>query len=534
MQFFAFETFYYEKIFSLKNEPLYFQIIIFSAFFFMLFNVSAQRNKSVLDSAFNTSLMVSSEMMKILQETRTANYVVNNTLSIENYNILIQKTLTYLENRGFPFASIYLDNFFERNDTAFANLVIDKNLRCVFDTITVRGNLKISKSYLKAYFNFKNKKLYNESIVKQIPQLAQEIPFAEEKQPSIIEFTENQAALYLFLDKKRVNQFDGYFGITPANDRSGNIAISGEINLHLMNLFTMGENIDFQWKAAERFSQFLELKANFPYLVATPFGIDGLFMLDKKDTTYLNINYIIGLSYSFKGYNYARVYFDFSTSNILDKSLYNYSDYFAYSDYRKTMYGFAFRFRDLDFIYNPRKGYELNLNIAVGTRKIIEHYQAAPNYYDGVDLLTVRYRMQGKIRGYIPVHKRWVLALCAEGGALFGKLHLVNELFRIGGMNSLQGFDDLSIRASSYGIGLIEFRFLIAKIAYINTFFNGAWYEQKITNQYTHDFPFGFGAGIAFTTKAGLFYLSYALGKQLENPLSFKTGKIHFGLAIQF
>jgi hypothetical protein len=49
-----------------------------------------------------------------------------------------------------------------------------------------------------------------------------------------------------------------------------------------------------------------------------------------------------------------------------------------------------------------------------------------------------------------------------------------------------------------------------------------------------HDFPFGFGAGIAFTTKAGLFYLSYALGKQLDNPISFKTGKIHFGLAVQF
>jgi hemolysin activation/secretion protein len=110
----------------------------------------------------------------------------------------------------------------------------------------------------------------------------------------------------------------------------------------------------------------------------------------------------------------------------------------------------------------------------------------------------------------------------------------MNELFRIGGMNSLQGFDDLSIRASSYGIALWELRFLMAKIAYINAFFNGAWYEQKIKNNNMHDFPFGFGLGITFTTKAGLFYLSYALGRQLDNPISFKTGKIHFGLAVQF
>jgi outer membrane protein assembly factor BamA len=198
------------------------------------------------------------------------------------------------------------------------------------------------------------------------------------------------------------------------------------------------------------------------------------------------------------------------------------------------MYGFAFRFRQLDFIYNPRKGYDLNLNIAVGTRNILVNRNAEESYYKGVELFSVRYRAHGKIMGYVPLHRRWVLALGAEGGSLFGKENLMNELFRLGGMNSLQGFDDRSIRASSYGIALVELRFLMAQIAYINAFFNGAWYEQKITENYLHDFPFGFGLGITFTTKAGLFYLSYALGKQLNNPISFKTGKIHFGLAVQF
>ncbi|MCL2246280.1 MAG: BamA/TamA family outer membrane protein [Lentimicrobiaceae bacterium] len=509
--------------------------LIFTALFFIFPNIFAQKAKHLSkDTTYATFITIPPEVLTTLQESKTAHYIYlkNNTLSLENYPTLTQKTLTYLENRGFPFASIYLDSIAERSDTVFAQLAINKNQRCVFDSIVVRGNLKIAKSYLKAYFNFKKKKPYNESIVKQIPQLIQELPFVEEKQPSAVEFTEENASLYLFLDKKRVNQFDGYIGLVPVSDRSGKIAVSGEMNLHLMNLFTIGESLDLQWRATERFSQFLELKANFPYLVGTPLGVDGLFMLDKKDTTYLNMNYVIGLFYSFKGYNFARVYFDYATSNILDKNLYDASHALTYSDYKKTMYGFAFRFRDLDFIYNPRKGYDLNLNVAVGSRKIIENAQSPQN--DDVDLVTVRYRLHGKIRGYIPLHKRWVLGLGAEGGALFGKQHLTNELFRIGGMNSLQGFDDLSIRASNYGTGLVELRFLIAKIAYINAFFNGAWYEQKLSGNYLNDFPFGFGAGIAFTTKAGLFYLSYALGKQLDNPISFKTGKIHFGLAVQF
>jgi len=515
------------------------------AIFLAVCNLFAQENKPKRvkthnhtslpkDTRYNTCITVSPEMLKLLQDTRTSQYVVDSMITIQNYQIVTQKTLNYLENRGFPFASIYLDNIVEKNDTVFANLVIDKNLLITFDSIIQRGNVKISKSYLKGYLNFKPKKLYNEAIVKQIPRLLQELPFASETQSSNIEFTENKASLYLFLDKKRVNQFDGYIGLVPVNERSGKISISGELNLHLMNLFTIGENIDLQWRSNERFSQFLELKVNFPYLFGTPLGVDGLFMLDKKDTTYLNMNYIIGLNYSFRGYNFVRAYFDYSTSNILDKTLNNSSDFLSYSDYRKSMYGFSFRFRDLDFIYNPHKGYDINLNLAVGTRKIMENHNIDIHHYENVDLFSVCYRIYGKVKGYIPLHKRWVMALGAESGGIFGKQNRVNELFRLGGMNSLQGFDDLSIRASSYAIGLWELRFMMAKIAYLSAFFNGAWYEQNITNNYLYDFPFGFGIGITFTTKAGLFYLSYALGKQLDNPISFKTGKIHFGLAIQF
>jgi len=522
-----------------KTHLFFAQIFVLFAIILAFNDVQAQgtRARRALpqskDTVFQTHIIVSPDMMKFLQEARISRLVVNNTLPIENYSTVTHRTLNYLENNGFPFASIQLDSILTKNDTVFANLVVDKNIRCTFDSIVVRGNLKIAGSYLKACLSFRSKKPYNELVVRQIPQLIQEMPFATEIQPSAIEFNEDKASLYLFLDKKRVNQFDGYIGLVPVSDLSGKIAISGELNLRLMNVLTIGETIDLQWRATERFSQFLELKANFPYLFGTPFGTDGLFMLDKKDTTYLNMNYIIGLNYSFKGFNFARVFFDFSTSNILDKTLYEDANSLSYSDYRKSMYGFAFRFRNLDFIYNPRKGYDLNLNIAVGTRKIVES-SSVHHYYDDIEPFTVRYRAQGKIRGYIPLHKRWVMVLGAEGGGMFGKQSLMNELFRIGGMHSLQGFDDLSIRASSYGIGLLELRFLMARIAYINAFFNGAWYEQKTTGNYMHDIPFGFGTGITFTTKAGLFYLSYALGKQLDNPISFKTGKIHFGLAIQF
>jgi hypothetical protein len=39
---------------------------------------------------------------------------------------------------------------------------------------------------------------------------------------------------------------------------------------------------------------------------------------------------------------------------------------------------------------------------------------------------------------------------------------------------------------------------------------------------------------LAFDTKAGVFSLSYALGKQFDNPISFKTGVVSFGYIALF
>ena len=40
--------------------------------------------------------------------------------------------------------------------------------------------------------------------------------------------------------------------------------------------------------------------------------------------------------------------------------------------------------------------------------------------------------------------------------------------------------------------------------------------------------------GFDFETKAGIFSLSYALGKQFDNPFEINTAKIHFGYISRF
>ena len=65
-------------------------------------------------------------------------------------------------------------------------------------------------------------------------------------------------------------------------------------------------------------------------------------------------------------------------------------------------------------------------------------------------------------------------------------------------------------------------------------FVNGAFYELDARNNYIKDTPIGFGAGIAFETKLGIFNLNYALGQQFDNPIFFRNAKLHFGIVNYF
>jgi hemolysin activation/secretion protein len=109
-----------------------------------------------------------------------------------------------------------------------------------------------------------------------------------------------------------------------------------------------------------------------------------------------------------------------------------------------------------------------------------------------------------------------------------------NELFRIGGLKSLRGFDEESIYASSYSMGKVEWRYLVGENSFLFLFMNGAYYDNRSNKQYIHDTPYGFGTGINFDTKIGIMSLSYALGKQFDNPIYFRSAKVHFGIVNYF
>ena len=132
--------------------------------------------------------------------------------TIFSYN---EQIVNKLWNTGYPFAATKISDLTPNDSGYTASISIEKNNYIVLDSIILAGNLKLGKSFLYGYLGLKRRKPYNESAMKQVPSRLQELVFADMLQPPGVSFSEKEAALYIFANKQKINQFDGYMGIVP-------------------------------------------------------------------------------------------------------------------------------------------------------------------------------------------------------------------------------------------------------------------------------------------------------------------------------
>jgi len=447
---------------------------------------------------------------------------------------LQEKIITYYENNGYPFASVMLDSIVISEGTIKAQLKLSKNSEEKIDSIIIRGTAKISPIYLYNYLGIKPGNLYNESKLKKVNARIAEIPFIRSSKPANILFTNKFNKLILNLEKKQASQFNGIIGILPDNN-TGKIIFTGDVSLKLQNGLGRGELIDLNWRRLQTQTQDLKLRLVYPFVLRSPFGVDYNFKLYKKDTTFLDINQNIGLQYIFTGGNYFKIFYNNKTSTLLSTKGLEYSTTLPpNADIQNNMYGIGLKYEKLDYRLNPRKGFSFLGNASAGTKNIKINHKLNPVVYEKLKLNSTQYNADIEACVFIPVMYRTTIKAGVQAAFLYGETIFQNELFRIGGLKTLRGFDEESIYASAFSIFTLEYRYILEQNSYLYVFGDGAYYEKNSVGNIVHDTPIGFGAGISFETKAGIFSINYALGKQFDNPIQLRSGKIHFGIVNYF
>ncbi len=455
------------------------------------------------------------------------------------YNEVIkafERIIVYYENNGYPFAVVNLDSVIVNNDRISAALNIEKNKFFKIDSIKITGDAKINQGFIYRYLSLKPGMAYNEELIASCFQKLTQLPFVSQSMGPVSRLTEKTNKLILFLDKKNASQFDGIIGVLPDADTKKTI-LTGDVKLKVVNgVFRNGETFDLEWRRLK--SQTLDFNGRiiYPFIFGTPVGADYNIKIYRRDTTFIDVNNNLGLQYYFKGLNNIKVFYKQRSTNLISTSGYSLATTLPdYADIVTQSYGLGLLYEKLDYRFNPRNGFQVNVSGQTGNRIIKKNPNINELAYENLLLRSTQYQAEGNAALFIPVYRNNILKLGMQGATVFGNSTVYrNELFRIGGLKTLRGFDEESIFASTYVIPTVEYRFLFSQNSHLLLFAEGAWYENNSNHSYMKDTPMSFGAGINFETRAGILSLNYGVGNQLGNGFDFRSGKIHFGLTALF
>lgn len=415
---------------------------------------------------------------------------------------------------GYTFSRVKTKYLGLKNGIPQVELSMNLNRRRTIDGFVIKGYEKVPKQFVRNLEKQFRGKVYDPKNLEAISESLQNHTFVKlEKDPQTL-FTKDSTQVFLFLQKKKSNTFDGIVGF--GNSDSEKFTFNGTLNIAFRNMFNGFEAASLYWQRNPDKGQTFDLNVNIPYLFRSNIGLEMKMNIYRQDSTYANVKILPGLFYNLSSRQRMGVRGNFEMSSVID------STYTLARDFSRSGLGVWYEFQqaaDIElFLYNAKIRAE-------------------------ADFLTTTYDDDGSkasmVQYYLLAEKnfrlggRHYLNIKAESAMLNSDQELsVNELFRTGGWNSFRGFSESSLLSDFYAYGGAEYRYLVSRQAFFDVF---AQYGQ-LTNKTMQSHPklYSFGLGFSFFLPLGLMTFQLSNGSQVGEPFSFRETKIHWGIVSRF
>ncbi|WP_159022776.1 hypothetical protein [Formosa sp. L2A11] len=459
------------------------------------------------NSSLNTEILQSNNI------TTTGNTLIISFNKIEN---TLHKLNTKLAKDGLPFSTLKLENIKIENNSVKAELKTSsqKEIRHI-DKIIIKGYEKFPKKYIKYYAQLKKGNVFNMDNIIEKTNRINKLSFANLIRDPEVLFTKDSTTIYLYIEKQKSNNFDGYLGFVT-NEDTNKLEFSGYLDMLLRNNFNYGETISFLYKSDENEQKTFNINVDAPYIFKTPVGTNVELNIFKKDSSYSTVDQSLKLYYQINTSN--KVYIGVSSTqsnNLLENTTISTID-----DYKSTFYKTQYNFINTTE-YNtlfPTKSYA-DLELGFGSRT-----------YTNTKENQILFNAEIYHSFYLNKSNSIYTRITAS--ALESDSYLENELLRFGGINSIRGFEENSLTANLFGVLNLEYRYQLNPTIYINSITDFSYLNNQITLQ--KEKLFSIGVGIALLTKGGLLKLIYANGKTEKQPFSVNNAKIHLSITTSF
>tara|TARA_B100001564_G_scaffold359995_1_gene384595 strand:+ start:160972 stop:162672 length:1701 start_codon:yes stop_codon:yes gene_type:complete len=425
----------------------------------------------------------------------------------------MEKISKELSNKGYPFATVKIINIKPIEEFKLkTELLIDKGEIRRIDSVTILGYEEFSKGHLKHMLKLKLKDPFNLTNLQTKMQLLDQLSFANQKRSPEVLFNKNKTTLFLYIDKIKSNNFDGFLGF-GSNESNGKMEFNGYLNLKLENNLNYGESINLSYKNDDIGQKTIDIMLNMPYLFSSPLGGMARLNIFKKDSLFTTAEQSFKLSYNFTAQSEVGASANFNQSNTINNNLAS-----NLENYESNFYGINYYYTKKNRLNNffPLQ-MKINLLLAFGSRVTSKSSNQRKILFEGSRIFMFNKKNNFFVRFLFEDLK--------------SDYYLLNEMFRFGGINSVRGFQENSLFASRYFMACSEYRYMISQTLYVHSVFDSAYLED-ISSESNRIYGIGFGFGVK--TASGLLKFTYANGKLSKQSFDLSKSKVHLSLVSNF
>ncbi|MDO9553628.1 POTRA domain-containing protein [Rhodonellum sp.] len=438
------------------------------------------------------------------------------------------------ENSGFPFSSIKLDSIQRAGKGFSASLNLDPGPFIAFDSLRITGNSKINPTYLSKLLQIRPGDPFSQKKVDQGIGQIKNLPYLRWEGEPELSFQNEEAILYLPLNDRRMNTLDGIIGFLPNEIENNKLLVTGQFDLALYNVGGRGRNYQLNWQRLSQYSQNLKVSGIEPLILGSMLDIKASFYLLKEDTTFLNRDFRVDLGYRPSANGYLSFFYRRQAGDLLAVSdLGQITTLPEFLDFRFNNYGVQYELFLLDDVFQARRGFYGQFEFGVGNKSILQNTGIPQSVYEGLDAKTVQYFVKGALKKYFYLNQNFGAFTGLSAGMMDSKNLFGNDLYRLGGLKSIRGFNENYFFAQNYIYFNVEPRFYFDTYSYFLIFADLGRLGNNVQG-FPADYPVSTGVGISLETGSGIFNFIYALGKSNAQEFVLNFSKIHFGYTGRF
>lgn len=455
-----------------------------------------------------------SSLNKISDITFTGNYAIKDLvfqeilaqkdLTIDDIGMIKQMIIDQYSVRSYFFTQVAVDSIKETETGAQINFKITEN-----------------KPFKHKFFKFKGNAVSKDYSLIKISRLNR----SQSLTPQLISQAENRLLAKSYIRKVSIDPIDfeslliditegkmtTISGIAGYNSKNSDYPFSGFLNFSFNNLFGSDRRLDFKWNKLTADRTDLALAYHDSGLKDYYFSAD----IDVKRTEYDTLATLseLGLSLNYDFTNHeVGLYTKYINYDVIASSSLESSE-------KISGIGVFWQQNFLDNQVNPRSGYQARFSIDYNMSSLTEE-----NYNISQGFLTYAFSLNPK------------LVLFNKFSAKYSTKKDLSSYnsFKLGGFNSLRGFQEEQFSGYFISWNNLELRYLFGNANNLFVFGDLAYLEtselgqiRKMGNLYS------LGLGMRIATRLGNLTFEYGLGYN-DAWNSLYDGLIHFGLETSF